>query len=258
MLLSPIGFLHSDKKKKAEVARQANINKAEADALIELAPGQNFEQALEGLEAFSKIWLIYGFHENTNWKPMVLPPRSENKVGVFATRSPHRPNSLGLSAVDLISIEGLKLTIGAHDLLDGTPIYDIKPYLTYSDSFTNEKMGWVDIAEAKPKYCFRESPFFEAQADFLEKKGLSSLRSFLRTQLEFAPTDEKRKRIHKIASGFQIAYGTWRIDYFIDQDTKMISILQISSGYTTSEIQDETDPYSDKDLHRLFLSTKEF
>lgn len=252
--IEPIGYLRSKKTKKHELARQASVNAPEDDSYIELVSGKNFEQALEGLDGFSKIWLIYGFHENTNWKPMVAAPRIDHKVGVFASRAPYRPNQLGLSAVDLIEVNGLKIKIGAHDLLDGSPIYDIKPYLPYADSFPDEKTGWVEKVENQPAFAFRESPFFTEQADYLENEGLPNLRSFLHTQLEFAPTDMKRKRIITTNAGYQIAYKTWRIDYFVDAEAKTISFLQVISGYSKDELNNSEDVYQDKDLHHKFSS----
>ena len=84
-------------------------------------------------------------HLNQGWNPLVKPPRDkDNKHGVFATRAPHRPNSLGLSVVQLLSVKGRVLSIGNHDMLDGTPVLDIKPYIAESDVMPDANAGWLD------------------------------------------------------------------------------------------------------------------
>jgi tRNA-Thr(GGU) m(6)t(6)A37 methyltransferase TsaA len=129
LTLQPIGVVHSAIRSKAEAARQPAAA-MEATARIELHPGRNFEHALEDLEGWERIWVLFWFHLNDSWRPKVLPPRSASgRKGVFATRSPYRPNPLGLSAVRLDRIEGLTLFIRDVDLVDGTPVLDIKPYI---------------------------------------------------------------------------------------------------------------------------------
>ena len=116
-------------------------------ACIEFLPGNNFEQALDDIEGMERLWLIYLFHRNQGWKPKVMPPRGDKKRGLFATRSPHRPNSIGMSCVRLESREGRKLWVSEYDLLDRTPILDVKPYLPYADSFPDAKTGWLEGLE---------------------------------------------------------------------------------------------------------------
>ena len=117
---------------------------ARNEGYIELFPHCNYEQALEDLGGFERIWLLFVFDRNVNWKPKVLPPYGiDRKVGTFASRSPYRPNPVGLSAVELVKIEGLKVYIRNFDLLDGTPILDIKPYIPEVD-FTVEIVASTD------------------------------------------------------------------------------------------------------------------
>ncbi len=108
-------------------------------------------QALRGLEGFSHIWLIWGFNlaKKEDWSPTVRPPRlgGNTRMGVFATRSPFRPNSIGLSCVKLERIEGDSLIVSGIDLADNTPIYDIKPYLPYADSQPNAVGGFAENVE---------------------------------------------------------------------------------------------------------------
>lgn len=101
-------------------------------------------QCLADLSGFERIWLLYVFDRVDHWKPMVLPPRSSVKRGVFSTRSPHRPNRIGMSVVTLRSIAGTTLEIGPTDILDGTPLLDIKPYIPAIDAFPESRAGWVD------------------------------------------------------------------------------------------------------------------
>jgi len=101
---------------------------------------------LRGIEEFSHLWLIWGFSEADSWSATVRPPRlgGNKRVGVLATRSPYRPNHLGLSSVRLLRVEDGDLVVSGADLLDGTPIYDIKPYLSYSDSHPEAENGFAE------------------------------------------------------------------------------------------------------------------
>src|SRR5262249_6094523 len=126
--LTPIGFVRSPFTEKMQAPRQPNTPQA-ADGTVELLPGHDFEHALEDLDTFRYIWLLFWFDQSEGWRPKVLPPRSEKRRGVFATRAPHRPNPLGMSLVELTGIEGLVLSVKGLDLLDGTPVLDIKPYV---------------------------------------------------------------------------------------------------------------------------------
>ena len=138
LILIPIGHIHCGQKYRYDAPRQGTLG-GDNLGVIKLEHGFNYEQAVKDLVGFDHIWLIYLFHHNKTWKPKVLTPRSLNnkKISLFATRSPHRPNPIGLSCVELVKISGLELFIRNFDLLDGTPILDIKPYIPYCDSFKN-------------------------------------------------------------------------------------------------------------------------
>lgn len=137
----PIGWIHSPYKEKFAIPRQPGLVTA-AQAHISLRNDCNREEILRGLEGFSHLWLVFVFHEamREQWKPMVRPPRlgGNQKVGVFASRSPFRPNPIGLSVVTLEDIRQIngqwQIHIGGADLLDQTPILDIKPYIPYADA----------------------------------------------------------------------------------------------------------------------------
>jgi tRNA-Thr(GGU) m(6)t(6)A37 methyltransferase TsaA len=258
--VKPIAWFHTRKKNPYEAARQSSAEVSDEVGEIRFEGGQQFEQALQGLEGFSHLWLIYQFHQNSNWKPMVLPPRgSEKKIGVLATRSPYRPNSLGLSCVELIERKGLILSVQNFDLLDQTPIFDVKPYIAYADSFPEAKMGWLEGIETQ-EWQIDFSSQAEAEIQFLKDKGLSELFNFLIQQLSFDPLNSRKKRVQSVSEQKAIlAYRTWRI-HFTTQSSltseRSLRIDQIFSGYSLQELADASDPYQDKDLHRNFMSWK--
>lgn len=111
------------------------------DGIIELRQG--LQNALADLNGFSHVWVLFWCHLARGWKSKVQPPRDQHKRGLFATRAPNRPNPIGLSCVALRGIAARKLLIADHDLLDGTPVLDIKPYLPYSDAVPGATIGYV-------------------------------------------------------------------------------------------------------------------
>ena len=150
MTITPIAYIVSPFREKFGIPRQSRLA-AECPARIEFAPGYAMEDAVRGLEEFSHIWLIWGFSQ-ARWDGnfTVRPPRlgGNTRIGVFASRSPFRPNSIGISAVRLERIEitadrGPVLHVSGADLLDGTPIYDIKPYIPYADCILEASDGYT-------------------------------------------------------------------------------------------------------------------
>ncbi|MDZ4663069.1 MAG: tRNA (N6-threonylcarbamoyladenosine(37)-N6)-methyltransferase TrmO [Pseudomonadota bacterium] len=155
---SQIGVIHSCFKEKFGVARQS-LMMSQALGVLKLDPNPAFSLAVKDLEGFSHVWVLYVFHKNieTPWHPTVNPPRLDgpNRVGVFASRSPHRPNPIGQSAlklerIDLVAKNGIEIHVSGLDILDGSPLLDIKPYLSYADSIPEAKSGWA--INAIPKY----------------------------------------------------------------------------------------------------------
>lgn len=155
--LTPIARLRSDFVEKFGIPRQSGLAPS-ARARIVFEPDFRSPEAVRGLEEVSHIWLIWQFSKARRevWSPTVRPPRlgGNRRLGVFATRSPFRPNSLGLSAVRLERVEpegpeGPVLHVLGADLLDGTPIFDIKPYLRYADSIPQAEGGFADQMEEK-------------------------------------------------------------------------------------------------------------
>lgn len=149
LTLEVIAHIKSDFPTKFGIPRQSGL--AETQARVVFTPAYRNADALRGLEDFSHIWLIWGFSEarRAQWSPTVRPPRlgGNARMGVFATRSPYRPNPLALSCVELAGIEqsgqGAVLLVRGADLMDGTPIYDIKPYLPYTDCRSDATGGFA-------------------------------------------------------------------------------------------------------------------
>lgn len=147
-----IAHIHTDFKEKFGIPRQSGICENTRGRVVFL-PEYRVPEALRGIEGYSHLWLLWEFSEakRESWSPTVRPPRlgGNKRVGVFATRSPYRPNPIGLSSVRLIGIEhteseGDVLIVAGADILDGTPIYDIKPYLAYTDSHPDAVGGFAD------------------------------------------------------------------------------------------------------------------
>ena len=158
MEIKPIAHIRTEFPEKFGVPRQSGLAKGLRGRII-FEPEYRNPDALRGLEGFSHIWLIWEFSANRttrDWQPTVRPPRlgGNTHLGVFATRSPFRPNPLGLSCVkidgiDLFTEEGPVITVKGADLMDGTPIYDIKPYIRYADSRQQAVCGYVDTLEER-------------------------------------------------------------------------------------------------------------
>jgi tRNA-Thr(GGU) m(6)t(6)A37 methyltransferase TsaA len=154
--LTPIAIIRSPFKEKFATPRQSGLAPS-IKATVEFLPEYNSAESVRGLEGFSHIWLLFIFHQHLGqgWSPTVRPPRlgGNRRVGVFASRSPFRPNPIGLSAVKLLDIHNkagvLTLEVQGADLIDGTPIIDIKPYVPYADNVP-DALGGFAVSEPQP------------------------------------------------------------------------------------------------------------
>jgi tRNA (adenine37-N6)-methyltransferase len=148
----PIGIVRTPYARRIDAPHQPTVVEgtetgSPAEATLELDAALP-ETALRDLAGFERIWLIFAFHLSEGWAPLVQPPRGPKaRRGVLATRSPHRPNAIGLSAVELVAIEGRTLRLRGVDLLDGTPVLDVKPYVPYADAFPGARAGWIDALD---------------------------------------------------------------------------------------------------------------
>ncbi len=154
IIIHPIARMRSDFPTKFGIPRQSGLVE-ELQSTVVFQPEYRNADALRGIEGFSHLWLIWQFSEavRSDWSPTVRPPRlgGNTRMGVFATRSPFRPNHMGLSCVKLLGVEhtkehGTVLYVGGADLMDGTPIFDIKPYIPYSDARPDAVGGFTDTA----------------------------------------------------------------------------------------------------------------
>jgi tRNA (adenine37-N6)-methyltransferase len=243
--LDPIAYFHSNTREKADVPRQGVLS--EEGGFLEFLPGKNYEQALEDLEGMERVWVVFWMHDVKGWKSKVQPPRAVKKKGVFSTRSPHRPNPIGLSSVKLISVKGRTVYIEEHDLLDGTPILDIKPYLPYADSFPDAGYGWIEKTPPVSIYQVAFSSLAERELSFLEKSGEEGLKKKLQTRLCFlTETSSSNRTVHVEGDFYVMAYKTWRS--FFKKEGNAISVLCVFSGYKKEEIERE-----ELFLHREFM-----
>ncbi len=145
MELKVIAYAHNGHTDKFGIPRQSREESPILTRIV-FEPDYRIPEALRGIEGYSHLWLLWGFSEVDSWSPTVRPPRlgGNTRMGVFATRSPYRPNPIGLSSVKLMGIENGELIVSGADVLDGTPIYDIKPYLSFSDSHPDAQNGFAE------------------------------------------------------------------------------------------------------------------
>ncbi|MDD5758524.1 MAG: tRNA (N6-threonylcarbamoyladenosine(37)-N6)-methyltransferase TrmO [Desulfobulbaceae bacterium] len=219
---SPIGYIQSCFKEKFGVARQSMMI-PQALGVLKLNPDPAYPNSLNHLKEFSHLWIIFVFHKNIakGWKPLINPPRLEapKQVGVFASRSPHRPNPLGMSAVKLEKIDfsapgGIELHLSGLDILDGTPVLDIKPYLSFADSFVDATLGWASQSIQKYRVEFSSESITS-----IHKSGTRyhpNLQALLQQMLELDPrptSQRKRSRIESDASeGLVFAFRIFDFD----------------------------------------------
>ncbi len=196
--LTPIGVVHSPFREKFGIPRQPLLV-PEAKARLELLPPYNCIEAFAGLEAFSHIWLTFIFHQamRDQWQPQVRPPRlgGNRRVGVFASRSPFRPNPIGLSVVALDGTSHqqgrVELLLSGLDLLDGTPVLDIKPYIPYADSIPEARSGYA----AEPPQVSKEVRFSEtAEAQLRQRDDGVELRCLIVKLLRCDPRPAYKNR----------------------------------------------------------------
>lgn len=243
LILEPIGTLYSALGTRVDAPRQPAAGQA-GSARIELFAKRNFEHALDDLEGWEMIWVVFWFHLNPSWRPKVLPPRSTTgRKGVFATRSPHRPNPVGISAVRLLGVDNLTLHLGEVDILDGTPVLDIKPYVPYSDAHPGVRSGWLDDAQpardgapADPvaPYQVEFDALAAAQAAWIEQRTGLDLRQRVLSTLAVGPQPHPYRRIRSTAGGYRLAVKDWRVAFSLAG--REVRVLQVLSGYRPSQL----------------------
>lgn len=185
----PIGFLKSAFPDKFGVPRQSGLVK-KVYSELKLRSNLQPEIALQGLEGYSHIWLQFVFHLNNSarYHAKIHPPRLKGEsVGVFSTRSPHRPNPIGLSVVELIEIKNDILILAGADLVDGTPILDIKPYLPAFENIPNAKGGWMAAVEANAIEVGFTPEALEILQTWMNRSGRSELKDVIQELIQQDP-----------------------------------------------------------------------
>jgi tRNA (adenine37-N6)-methyltransferase len=246
----PIGVVHSPYVERAAAPRQPTAARGVV-ATIELFSGQGFEDALEDLEGWEYVWVIFVFHRNVEdgrgWRPKVLPPRSSRKRGVFATRSPHRPNPIGMSVVRLERVEWLTLHVANVDLLDATPVLDLKPYVPYADAYPDARGGWLDDAEQARAWEVTFSDESREQLAWLVAAGCD-LEAEITAALALGPQPHAYRRIRKDGDALLLAVKEWRVRF--RAEGRGIVVLRIASGFRPREIATGSAP----PLHGAFVA----
>jgi tRNA (adenine37-N6)-methyltransferase len=207
--------------------------------------------------------VVFWFHQNSSWRPKVLPPRSTTgRKGVFATRAPYRPNPIGLSALRLMRIDGLVLHVQGVDMLDGTPVLDIKPYVPYTDAHPAARSGWLEDSErvrnaagtpADPVRCHQVvfSAAAAEQARWIESHTGLPAQARIIAVLSMGPEPHPYRRIRREGSGYRLALKEWRVHFRIEGE--MVLVDTIRSGYRAAQL----DRNGDEAIaaHRLFQET---
>lgn len=222
---SPIGVARTVFRKKYSIPRQPGLCPS-ARGTLEFLPDPYIQAALRGIEGFSHLWVVYAFHAtgSAGWKPGIRAPRlgGAQKVGVLASRSPHRPNPIGLSVVELIEAkldhpDGPRLEVRGVDLLDGSPVLDVKPYLAYADSLPKARAGWAQ--EPLRRVSVRFSRAASRRARELEGE-LPELRALIRELLSLDPRPAHQQR--NLPIGAPHAVGTRWGFTVLDQEVRWV------------------------------------
>lgn len=260
LVVKPIGHARTPFADRASAPRQPS-EAHDVPGRIELVNDGRFEHALADLASFTHVWVLFWFHLNPGWKAKVRPPRSLDRRGVFATRSPHRPNPLGLSVLRLDRIEGLTLHVRDVDLVDGTPILDLKPYLAYADSRPDAGHGWLEpgadtppgepgtpAVDPGPRFDVTFTPRAREQLAFLLERQVVLLPR-IEDVLGSGPSPHPYRRIRREGGDFVLAVQQWRVRFRLED--RAVTVLGVASGYRPSEVFAEESPLA---LHREYAA----
>ena len=220
MELKVIAYARNGHTDKFGIPRQSR-EESPIETRIVFEPEYKVAEALRGIEGYSHLWLIWGFSEVDSWSPTVRPPRlgGNKRMGVFATRSPFRPNPLGLSSVRLLRIEDGDLIVSGADVLDGTPIYDIKPYLSFSDSHEDARNGF---AEETKGYKLN----VEMSATAL-LNGDASLNDEIRRDIEYILSQDPRPGYQDDPDReYKLDYAGWNVAFGVEKGVVIIKKIQ--------------------------------
>lgn len=239
LTLPIIGYMHSSYKEKFGIPRQPNL--VQVESYIEMLAPYNDVLAFEGIEAFSHLWLLWQFHDNKNntntlnqepkFRSQVRPPRlgGNQKVGVFATRSMYRPSPIGLSVVRFVRVEkhgkSVRLYVTGSDLLNGTPILDIKPYIQYSDAIADSVSGYAQDEPIRKMVIWMETAQLQQQhllkLGILNKKILDELEQVL----SLDPRPAYQNDIERV---YGMCFAELNIRFTVDENN--ITVIAVESN----------------------------
>lgn len=231
--LSPIGIIHSPYKQKFAIPRQPRLVES-AIGKVELFSPYNDLDIVNGLEEFTHLWLIFLFHENieSGWSAKVRPPRlgGNKKLGVFATRSSFRPNPIGMSAVKIIDIEKLGdsifINISGLDLLDGTPIIDLKPYIPYADSISEATAGF---AQSKPEHSMQVRFENQAKQQCLQAEVKHpGIKKFIEAVLQQDPRPAYKK-LNKDKQEYAVFLYDYNVKWQVENNCCIVTAIDLAS-----------------------------
>lgn len=225
LCLPIIGYMHSPYQEKFGIPRQPNL--VQVESYIEMQAPYNDLLAFEGIEAFSHLWLVWQFHENKNsnenhkFRPQVRPPRlgGNQKIGVFATRSMYRPAPIGLSVVQLKHVKkvgkSLRVYVTGSDLLDATPILDIKPYIQYSDAIVDAKSGYAQKEPDRKKVVWSENVQLAFKHLLKIQKITPQMQNELEQVLSLDPRPAYQDDEHRI---YKMKFSGLDVSFTVQQD----------------------------------------
>jgi tRNA-Thr(GGU) m(6)t(6)A37 methyltransferase TsaA len=260
LALTPIGVVHSPWLDKHSAPRQP----AEARGVcgrVELHAQAGLQDALSDLQEWTHIWVLFWFHLNSSWRPKVQPPRSHKKRGVFATRSPYRPNPLGMSVLRLDRVEGSVLYVRDLDIVDQTPVLDIKPYVAYTDAVSAASAGWLaepiadPVPDSGPRFVVEFVERAALQLNWLKPRAALDLEALATSVLCAGPAPHAYRRI-RVYDGYSVlGVKDFRLHFRVVELT--IQVFEITTGYRERVLSDpraqptELTPLS---VHREFVA----
>jgi tRNA-Thr(GGU) m(6)t(6)A37 methyltransferase TsaA len=229
--LEPIGLIHTPFKEKFATPRQPGLTPS-VHAQVDFYPDFATPEAVRGLEGFSHLWLIFLFHQNwqKGWKPTVRPPRlgGNQRVGVYASRSPFRPNPIGLSAVKLLGVNvdkgKVSLQVEGADLIDGTPILDVKPYIPYGDSIPDARGGFAeDMPKPTLEVEFTTAARRQLEQYQSEKPGLELM---IRETLGLDPRPAYRRGAEDLQE-YRVRFDQYEIHWKVCKEEVMVLCVDL-------------------------------
>lgn len=232
IVMEPIGTLRSPLNERAEAPRQPRAALG-IEGTIELLPNRGFEDALRDLEGWQYVWVLAWFDRNTTWHPTVQPPRSRRKRGVFSTRSPHRPNPIALSVFELVQVEGLLVRVRNVDLLDGTPILDIKPYVPWTDSISEARVGWLasegdaarGVPDPGPAYSVSFTDVASAALARIASLEADIMPAIIGT-LSLGPQPHAYRRIKRRGDRYVLGVGDYRVGFVAEAQSIIVDSVR--------------------------------